>query len=216
LTGNPIRPNIIKPNPKRPEWLSYTPSKPILYITGGNQGSEILNSTVEQTLPILTNQWFIIHQCGNPSKTLNYFQRLTQAQSKLNKQQQKSYIVRPWVDEHDLAWIYSHATTAVSRSGANTIQELVVHSLPSLLIPLPFSHNNEQQKNAEILANAKCAIMLLQKDLTPESFLEKLQEIKDQQDSFKKRATKLQDQFILNGSTTLLNLIDQTLVRKTN
>lgn len=216
LTGNPIRRSIVlaNKNSKAPSWVNERTSKPILYITGGNQGSEILNRVVEQTLPVLTNDWYIIHQCGNPSKTFNYYDRLVTAQKLLSKTQQKNYVVQTWIDEKELAWIYAHATVAVSRSGANTIQELTLHQLPSVLIPLPYSHRNEQEKNAEMLANAKSAIMLLQKDLIPETFLAALNKVKQNNSEMREKAKNLKGQMILDGAERLIQLIEKTVAEK--
>lgn len=211
LTGNPIRASILVKEAKPPAWVDSYTTKPILYITGGSQGSEILNRVVEQTLQTLTSKWYVIHQCGNPSKTFNYYERLVAAQTALPKTQRNNYVVRNWITEKELAWIYLHATAAVSRSGANTIQELTLHQLPSLLIPIPFSHKNEQQKNAEILANAKSAVLLLQKDLTPDTFLSAINNIKDNSSQMSKNANKLKSKMILNGAQNLLTLIEHVV-----
>lgn len=211
LTGNPIRPMILNVDVRSPDWVNRFTKKPILYITGGNQGSEILNRVVEQNLRILTTHWYVIHQCGNPSKTSNYKERLELVKAQLPKPQQKNYVVRTWVEERELAWIYHHATVAVSRSGANTIQELTAHHLPSVLIPLPFSRNNEQQKNAEMLSSAGSALLLLQRDLTPESFMGKLTYIQEHHEQMVKKAVGLQSQMILDGATNVLNLIEKVV-----
>ncbi len=211
LTGNPVRQSILVEQAKPPSWVDSFTTKPILYITGGNQGSEIINRVVEQTLQSLTTTWYVIHQCGNPSKTFDYHKQLSLAQKKLPKTQRNNYVVRNWIKEKELAWIFLHATAAVSRSGANTIQELMLHQLPSLLIPLPFSHKNEQQKNAEILSEAGSAILLLQKDLTPDTFLEKLSLIKKQEITMSKNAKKLKSSMILNGASNLLSVIEQVV-----
>lgn len=214
LTGNPIRASILVKQAKAPEWADKYTTKPILYITGGNQGSEILNRVVEQTIQVLTTKWYVIHQCGNPSKTFNYSERLLAAQKSLPKTQQQNYVVRNWISEQELAWIYLHATAAVSRSGANTVQELTLHQVPALLIPLPYSHKNEQQKNAEILANAHSAVLLLQKDLTPDSFLNALNNIKQKSAVMSKSAGQLKSKMILDGANNLLTLIEQVVAMK--
>lgn len=214
LTGNPIRPKLLQKRTKRPEWLTETPDKPILYITGGNQGSEILNTVVEQTLQELTQKWFVIHQCGNPNSTSNYLTRLTNSAKQLTPQQQQNYIVREWIHEDDLLWIFSNTRLVVSRSGANTVQELVVHKVPSVLIPLPFSRNDEQQINAEALEKAGSAVILLQKNLTPDKFLNTLNTVSRRYRSMSEKAEQLKDQTILDGASNILALIEQVLEEK--
>lgn len=172
LTGNLIRNSILKSSKKLPEWIKKKPLKPILYITGGSQGSEIINRTVSLILKPLLKNWFIIHQCGKPAGRINYKKELEQKRSKLSQANQDNYKIREWVNKEELSWIYSNAKGVISRSGANTTEEIALNKIPAVLIPLPFSHNDEQLKNAQALSDNKQAILLEQKNLTPEVLLE--------------------------------------------
>lgn len=172
ITGNLIRQSILQTSKTPPDWIKKPPSKPILYITGGSQGSEIINRTVSQILKPLLKNWFVIHQCGKPSGTTNYLKELTAAKNQLSQANQENYYIREWITQEELAWIYSHAKGVISRSGANTTEEIALKQIPAILIPLPFSHNDEQLKNAQALSNNKQAILLEQKNLTPDVLLE--------------------------------------------
>lgn len=172
LTGNLIRQSVLQNSKTMPEWIKKQPTKPILYVTGGSQGSEIINRTVSQILKPLLKNWCIIHQCGKPAGTTNYLTDLTQAKNQLSQANQENYHIREWITQTELAWIYSHAKAVISRSGANTTEEIALKQIPAILIPLPFSHNDEQLKNAQALSNNKQALLLEQKNLTPEILLE--------------------------------------------
>ena len=172
LTGNLIRKNILNKNNSQPKWINKTLKNPILYITGGSQGSEIINHTISQIIRVLTKDWVVIHQCGSPTKTRNYKKELDKVKKSLPKNNRNNYYVKEWLNENDLAWISSNAKIIISRAGANTTEEIANRGIPSILIPLPFSHNNEQLKNAQALSNNKQAILLEQKFLNPETLIE--------------------------------------------
>lgn len=172
LIGNLIRQSILKSNKIMPEWIKKKPTKPILYITGGSQGSEIINRTTSMVLKPLLKNWYVIHQCGNPTNTTNYKKELLMVKKQLSIANQQNYQIREWITKDELSWIYSNAKGIISRAGANTTEEIALSKIPSILIPLPFSHNDEQYKNAAALSNNKQAIMLEQKNLTPEVLLE--------------------------------------------
>jgi len=178
LTGNLIRSSILEQNKTLPSWLKKKPLKPILYITGGSQGSEIINRTVAQILKPLLKNWYVIHQCGKPTGSMNYKKELRLIRSKLSQANQANYKIIEWISREELSWIYSNAKGVISRAGANTTEEIALHKLPSVLIPLPFSHNDEQLKNAQALSDNKQAILLEQKNLTPEVLLEASELIK--------------------------------------
>ncbi len=177
VTGNLLRHKLEEKNPSIPNWYNISQKYPLLYITGGNQGSQVINATVAQILPQLTKEWSIIHQCGAPTKQTNYRLQLLDEKSRLSRPAQNRYYVQEWIAEEELSWIYKHAAVVISRAGANTVFELQNFGIPAVLIPLPFSHKQEQLKNAEIAVKSGGSILLTQNRLTPESLLSALKKI---------------------------------------
>lgn len=214
LTGNPVRPSLLKTIRKKPSWIKKTPDKPILYITGGNQGSEILNTVVAQTMSKLASKWFVIHQCGNPNTNTNYEKRLQQVADSLHPTHRNSYIVRAWIHEEELSWILSQARLVVSRSGANTVKELTIHEIPAVFIPLPFSHNNEQYKNAEMLEKAGSAVILPQHKLNPETFLDTIHQVSRRHRSMSQKAALLKSDMILDGASRVIQVVETMFKEK--
>lgn len=146
ITGNPIRADLLKIT-KKPDWIGREPKKPLLYITGGNQGSQTINKLVANSLKQLQQNFFIIHQLGNNKQSFNTGE---------------NYYAREWIEEKELAWILQHADLAISRSGANSVEELKYFAVPTLFIPLPNARNNEQFYNAKKIENIGGAIILNQ------------------------------------------------------
>jgi UDP-N-acetylglucosamine--N-acetylmuramyl-(pentapeptide) pyrophosphoryl-undecaprenol N-acetylglucosamine transferase len=190
VTGNPLRTALLTPQPK-PAWLETDTTRPIIYVTGGNQGSEIINVTIQQGLKSFVRDWVVIHQCGNPTQARHYREELEQAKSKLPVSARNRYHVREWLSETELGWIYQHASVVVSRAGANTVQELAVHHVPSILIPLPFAHGDEQLLNAHFLADVGGALILPQKELNPRSLHEAIQKVVNYQRSMSSKLAQL-------------------------
>lgn len=189
VTGNPLRMSLLISDKKAraPKWLTTAPTLPILYITGGNQGSYIINRTVQQILPQLTKEYLIIHACGNPSDQSDSYRELQRSAKRLPPAQQKNYYVRTWIPEDELLWLYSHCFAAISRAGANTVAELTLFQIPTIYIPLPFAKHNEQEQNVRPLADNGAAIVLPQTRLTPAHLLEQLQLIKKKHRQFQKQ-----------------------------
>jgi UDP-N-acetylglucosamine--N-acetylmuramyl-(pentapeptide) pyrophosphoryl-undecaprenol N-acetylglucosamine transferase len=204
LTGNPIRAKLLRTYKRAPNWLPEK-LKPILYITGGSQGSQVINTAVGQILPQLTEKFTVIHQCGR-STNQRYLRFLEEQAEELSPAAQANYFVREWIDEQDMSWIFQHAVLAISRSGANTTLEMTIHALPAIFIPLPFAHDNEQWKNAEELVNAGAAVLLEQKDLTPEKLWAVVQEASSARSYMSRRAEKLRETLILDGAENLAKL----------
>lgn len=187
VTGNVLRQQLMQKNPVKPEWITAKPDKPILYITGGSQGSEVINTVITQSLPQLAKDWYLIHQCGSTSQKRSYKQELEAAREQLKASQRGNYVIREWVGVDELAWIYHHAEATISRAGANTTQEIALFAIPTIFIPLPFSKNDEQLLNAHWLANQGGAILLQQKDLTKENILTALEQLQHSHKTMKKK-----------------------------
>jgi UDP-N-acetylglucosamine--N-acetylmuramyl-(pentapeptide) pyrophosphoryl-undecaprenol N-acetylglucosamine transferase len=161
VTGNLLRFDLFNQKNSKPD-SRFSDTKPILYITAGNQGSHIINSTIEQILPQL-NKFQIIHQTGK-TDYLN-FKKLESKYS--------YYFPFDYFETSYLTWIFHHAKILISRSGANTSQEIVAFSKKSILIPLLKSQQNEQLLNAKWVKEKlpKKTIIIFQEELTPEKLL---------------------------------------------
>lgn len=190
LTGNLIR-STIKKATKTPDWFRLKNPKPILYITGGSQGSEVINNTVAQVLPQLLKEFVVIHQCGPKSRSRNYLKELELTKQKLPLKLRSHYFVKEWIEEADLAWIYNQAILVIGRAGANTVSELKLNALPAILIPLAIAHNDEQRKNALSLVEAGGAVIINQSDLNPETLIQTLDQVKPNLKQMKANLKKL-------------------------
>lgn len=216
LTGNLVRQSLWSKQNTPPEWFLTKEAKPLLYITGGSQGSHSLNMTVKEILPELLNSWTVIHQTGKPGEKQNDLAELTLYKSQLSKDLQTSYFVREWITESELAWIYQHAAATISRAGANTVQEIILANIPALFIPLPFTHHDEQRQNAELVALNGGGVVLVQEKLTPELLLKSLDQLRSNAATFQTNLKKLADKLPKNPLADFYQMIQDSVQVKTH
>jgi UDP-N-acetylglucosamine--N-acetylmuramyl-(pentapeptide) pyrophosphoryl-undecaprenol N-acetylglucosamine transferase len=156
VTGVPVRAEIFE-----------LPAKPVsapmrLLVTAGSNGALIFNETMPkivvrllEAVPGLT----IVHQSG-PRRLEE-----TRAEYAASGADPRRWQVEAFLT--DMPAQYAAADVVLARSGS-TIAELCAAGKPSVLVPLPTAADDHQRKNAEVLASAGAAVMLLQKDVTPE------------------------------------------------
>jgi len=159
LTGNLLRREIFNSHSAEFERKKYNLKKfPLIFLTAGNQGSHHLNLVLNNLLPKLSLKYTIIHQCGQKDYPL--FKKLS---SKF-----PSYIVKDYINSTNIGWVFHHCQVIISRAGANTIQEIEALKLSSIIIPLPVSQQDEQQKNALWLQkkSPKNTIIIKDADIT--------------------------------------------------
>jgi UDP-N-acetylglucosamine--N-acetylmuramyl-(pentapeptide) pyrophosphoryl-undecaprenol N-acetylglucosamine transferase len=74
----------------------------------------------------------------------------------------------------DMARRFEAADLVLSRSGASTVAEEMAAGKPALLVPFPGAADDHQRKNAEVMASAGAASLLIEAGMTPESLLASL------------------------------------------
>jgi len=161
LTGNPIREFRIQNSEFR---IQKEKKLPTIYVTGGSSGSHFINTLIEGCLKELLERYIVIHQTGS-AQEFHDFDRLEKLRNSLSETEKERYILRKFIDTSDVGNILSRTSLVVSRSGINIITELLHFEKPSLLIPLPFSQNNEQLKNAKFLEKIGLGKVLQQSEL---------------------------------------------------
>ena len=68
----------------------------------------------------------------------------------------------------DMAAAYTWADVVICRAGALTIAELMAAGVASILVPYPFAADQHQMTNARFLSDKQAAILIEEKDLTPQ------------------------------------------------
>ncbi|WP_460701703.1 UDP-N-acetylglucosamine--N-acetylmuramyl-(pentapeptide) pyrophosphoryl-undecaprenol N-acetylglucosamine transferase [Myceligenerans halotolerans] len=158
VTGNPVRAEVLSGEAiKAVDVLgldSFDPGLPVVYVTGGAQGSVQINTLIAQSLPWLLGRANVIHQCG-PANV----ETMREAAAGLPPEAAGRYRVLGFVGT-ELPDVLALADVVVSRSGAGTIAELTALGKPSLLVPLASSAGNEQAHNAHRLRDVGAAVVL--------------------------------------------------------
>ncbi|MDP2637856.1 MAG: UDP-N-acetylglucosamine--N-acetylmuramyl-(pentapeptide) pyrophosphoryl-undecaprenol N-acetylglucosamine transferase [Candidatus Levybacteria bacterium] len=167
FTGNPIREPKIDSSIGSGAKLKINKEKnnlPLIYVTGGSSGSHFINVLLEGCVRELLEKYNVIHQTGD-AQEFHDFDRLEKIKNNLSPELRQRYILNKFINPSEVSSLLREASLVISRSGMNTITELIYFEKPSLLIPLPYSQNNEQLKNAKFLERLGLGKVLLQNEL---------------------------------------------------
>ena len=162
ITGNLLRREIFHPQKNK------IGNDIDIFITAGNQGSHTINLLIKKILPKL-KKYYIVHQTGK--NDFNSFKQLTNIYPK--------YKVFDYLESNDMAHVLNKTSLIISRSGANTSQEIVALNKKSILIPLKISQQNEQLLNAHWVKekNPKNTEIIKEKDITEKNILENINKL---------------------------------------
>ncbi|GIL18485.1 MAG: UDP-N-acetylglucosamine--N-acetylmuramyl-(pentapeptide) pyrophosphoryl-undecaprenol N-acetylglucosamine transferase [Oligoflexia bacterium] len=154
---------------------------------GGSQGSRAI-STVLSDLLLRRPDWAkdlkVVHQIGS-----------TDWEKMRAKYKGTEDFITPMEFIYDMPKYYAWADLVVSRAGASTLSELAAFGVVSIVIPLPAA-DDHQKHNADALVQAGAAVMILQKDLTPETLQIEIQKLKNNPELRKKMSESLKKFYI--------------------
>lgn len=162
--GNPVRESISAlPDPGERYARREGPLN--VLVVGGSLGAKVINERMPKALALLQpdERPHMLHQSGK----LHY-----EVTFGAYKEAGVEAMVAPFVD--NMAFYYDQADLVVCRAGALTISELAAAGLASVLVPFPHAVDDHQTVNAHFLADRGAAILLPQKDMTPEKLAELL------------------------------------------
>jgi len=157
-TGNPVRAEIARiPVPDERFANRHGPLR--ILVVGGSLGAQALNEAVPRALAQMPapERPQVVHQSGE--KHLDAL-RASYAAAGVDGE------LVPFID--DMARRYAEADLVICRAGAITVAELSTGGMASVLVPFPHAVDDHQTANAAFLAGRGAAVLLPQKDLSPE------------------------------------------------
>ncbi len=136
VTGNPVREEILQADPQVAfERLGLEPDVPLLVVTGGGTGALGLNVLAAAASAKLVERVQVVHLTGRG--------RGVPAETSSSRYRAIEFLV------DEMPHLLAAATIVVSRAGMGTLTELAALGKPSLIVPLPGSH---QWANAQAFA----------------------------------------------------------------
>ena len=157
-TGNPIRADIARlPAPATRYEGRSGPLK--LLVVGGSLGAQALNEIVPRALALIpaAERPRVVHQSGA--------QHLIDLKARYAAAGVEGELLA-FIE--DMARSYAEADVVICRAGAITLAELCAAGMAGMLVPFPHAVDDHQTANARFLADKGAAILLPQRELTPQ------------------------------------------------
>ena len=158
VSGNPVRPEFLDAAGPDRESRIDDDDRTRLLVFGGSQGAHAINMAMVEAAAELAaggSPVRLTHQTG---------ERDVEMVRAAYRQAGLAADVEPFL--YDMGRQLRHADVVVCRAGATTLAEITAAGKAAILIPLPTATDDHQRKNAEALANAGAAEVLLQAEMT--------------------------------------------------
>ena len=181
VTGNPVRQIVFGGDASRAaRKFGFDPGEdalPTIYVTGGAQGSRLINRAIGDALAGLLPIARTIHQCGAQAGGAEQdFELLTAVCARLPENLAGRYALTRFVGP-EIGDVYALADLVVGRSGAGTVTEVCALGKPAIFVPLVPTSGDEQTRNAARLVNSGAALVIRQDELSGERLLRAVEEL---------------------------------------
>lgn len=150
---------------------------PIIYISGGGQGTHLFNLLARQVIQYILLDFQIILQTGDYSLYKDY-DVLFKEKLKLPTELQSRFYPVKFVADSEIGYVFKYTDIYFGRAGANIVYEMGLMKKPSILVPIPWVTNDEQNKNAKILIDCGIGKIVPEGELTAEKFHQELLKFK--------------------------------------
>lgn len=219
LTGNPLRKEFemgdlrTDKNVKSPVILKN--AERTIYVTGGSSGSHAINILIEGCIEKLLEKYNVLHQVGNAMQ-YNDFERLLALRENLDPELKAGYHLVKFIEPAMVADFLSTADLVISRSGINTVTELMYFGKPSILIPLPYGQHQEQLKNAKYIKELGIAEIAEQGALTPTQLALLVDRMFDNIDRYKRNALRGKSLIDIHAADKIIEVVKDAGNKKKN
>lgn len=194
-TGIPIRKSFFSGDADLGSKIcEFTSDKKIILVFGGSLGADKINTNIRQLLPNILDRFQIIHVCGKNKIAPNL---------QHNSYKQFEYL-------HDeFPHILAASDLVIARSGANSIYELLILRKPNILLPLSTaSSRGDQIANARYCVNQGFSEAILDKELTAQLLLEKIETVDKNRAAIITAMNKIK---VLPATEIIYELINKTV-----
>jgi UDP-N-acetylglucosamine--N-acetylmuramyl-(pentapeptide) pyrophosphoryl-undecaprenol N-acetylglucosamine transferase len=169
LTGNPIRPKILRGDREAAQRL-FSLEKGIftVFVFGGSSGAMSINRTMVDALNYLgeyRDKIQFLHQTG---------ERDYESVRDAYRKSEFKGTVAPFI--YQMSEAYAAADMIISRAGATTLAELTALGKASLLVPYPHSAGRHQEVNAMKLREMGAAFVVFDHEMSGELLGKRIRE----------------------------------------
>ena len=112
---------------------------------------------------------------------------------------------------YDMPTVMNAADVIIGRAGASSCNEIAAAGIPAILIPSPNVTANHQEKNARVLSDNGAAILVLEKECTPEGIYQTVKELLKDREKAESMASALWSMAVPDSAEKICAVIEELI-----
>jgi len=207
VVGMPIREEFWETDRQKARQELGVGERPLLVSTFGSQGAKAMNEMVVDLFAIEQKEGFPFHHIHAVGSFGWKWMPERVKEKGVALEQCPTIDMREYI--YNMPTVLAAADVVIGRAGSGTCNEIAATGTPCILIPSPNVTNNHQEKNARVLESAGCAVVVLEKDCTPEGMYALIRELLADEDRRKEMSRKLRSEVKLDSTERICDIVEE-------
>ena len=173
----------------------------------GSQGAKVMNETIADMMPLEQADGFPFHHIHATGSFGKEWMPKRVMDNGVDWKNCPALDIREYI--YDMPTVMAAADIVIGRAGSATCNEIGASGTPCILIPSPNVTNNHQEKNARVLEAAGGAVVVLEKDCTPQKLYELIRSLLADEDRRREMSRKLHTMVRLDSAERICDIVEQ-------
>ena len=206
VVGMPVRKEFIF-NTKEEARKELGLSGHVVVSAFGSQGAKVMNETMADMFPLEQKDNFPFHHIHATGSFGKEWMPQRVKDNGVDYENCPSIDIREYI--YNMPTVMAAADVIIGRAGSATCNEIAASGTPCILIPSPNVTNNHQEKNARVLEAGGGAVVVLEKDCTPEKMYEQITSLLADEDRRKEMSQKLHCMVRLDSTERICDIVEE-------
>ena len=207
VVGMPVRKDFLFQHKEEAKKKLGLEGKQVVVSAFRSQGAKVMNETVADMFPLEQADGFPFHHIHAVGSFGWGWMPQRIRDNGVDYENCPDLDIREYI--YNMPEVMAAADVIIGRAGSATCNEIGATGTPCVLIPSPNVTNNHQKKNARVLEAAGGAVVLLEKDCTPEILYAEVQGLLVDEERRAKMTTALHSLVKLDSAQRICDIVEE-------
>ena len=173
----------------------------------GSQGAKVMNETMADMIALEQKDHFPFHHIHATGSFGKEWMHQRVKDNGVDYEKCPTLDIREYI--YNMPTVMAAADVIIGRAGSATCNEIGASGTPCILIPSPNVTNNPQEKNARVLEAGGGAVVVLEKECTPEKMYELITSLLADECRREEMSQKLHSQVKLDSTERICDIVEE-------
>lgn len=172
----------------------------------GSLGAKVMNETMADVMALEQKDGFPFHHIHATGSFGREWMPQRVKDNGVDYERCPALDIREYI--YDMPKEMAAADVIIGRAGSATCNEIAASGTPCILVPSPNVTNNHQEKNARVLESGGGAIVMLEKECTPEKMYQQIRTLLADEKRREEMSRKLHAQVKLDSTERICDIVE--------